>query len=159
MIKRIFWLVIIAVVLVGICGCSEYLADSESISSGEILTPEYMSEISQKLVEDKTTSSTVLSTLDTSIDIGGETNEFTEQSSLTSTKEVSVTTIEDSVEPLEDIVYWIGMGFYLFLKLYHVTNGTIRWYFIIGTLVGARITHQTIGKFAKKYIAKRGKRE
>ena len=110
MIKRIFWLVIIAVVLVGICGCSEYLADSESISSGEILTPEYMSEISQKLVEDKTTSSTVLSTPDTSIDIGGETNEFTEQSSLTSTKEVSVTTIEDSVEPLEDIVYWTENG-------------------------------------------------
>lgn len=60
---------------------------------------------------------------------------------------------------VEDIVYWIGTGFYLFLKIYHVTNGIIRWYFIIGTLIGAWITHRTIGKFTKKHIAKCKKRE
>lgn len=59
----------------------------------------------------------------------------------------------------EDIVYWIGTGFYLFLKIYETSNGVVRWYFIAGVLTGAFVTHRIIGKFAKKYIANRKKKE
>lgn len=58
-----------------------------------------------------------------------------------------------------DLVYWIGTGFYLFLKMYQTSHGIIRWYFVVGVLAGAWVTHRIIRKFTKKYIAKRGKRE
>ncbi len=55
---------------------------------------------------------------------------------------------------LEDFVYWIGTGLYLFIQIYRTSNGVIRWYFVTGVLAGGLITHWLIRKFAKKYIAK-----
>ena len=109
MIKRIFFPLIILFALVICCGCSEYLADSESISGGEILTPEYMAEISQQLVEDKNASSTALNSTDTSDDVGDTTDDLVEQSSSTSMPEVDITVIEDSGSE-EEIVYWTESG-------------------------------------------------
>ena len=60
---------------------------------------------------------------------------------------------------LEDIFYWIATGFYLFVRIYQTSNGTIRWYFVVGVLLGGIITHCIIQKIIKKYIAKRKKRE
>ena len=60
---------------------------------------------------------------------------------------------------LEDILYWIATGFYLFVKIYQTSNGTIRWYFVVGVLLGGIITHCIIQKIIKKYIAKWKKRE
>lgn len=60
---------------------------------------------------------------------------------------------------LEDILYWIGTGLYLFVEIYYTSNGTIRWYFVVGVLLGGVITHCIIRKITKKYIAKRKKKE
>ena len=60
---------------------------------------------------------------------------------------------------LEDLVYWIGTGFYLFIRIYQTSNGMIRWYFVVGVLAGGLATHRLLYKFVKKYIAKRKKKE
>ena len=60
---------------------------------------------------------------------------------------------------LEDIFYWVATGLYLFVKIYQTSNGTIRWYFVVGVLLGGIITHSIIQKIVKKYIAKSQKRE
>ena len=55
---------------------------------------------------------------------------------------------------IEDILFWIGTGFYLFVRIYETSNGTIRWYFVLGVLFGGFATYYIIEKLAKKYIAK-----
>ena len=60
---------------------------------------------------------------------------------------------------LEDLIFWIGTGIYLFIKIYQTSDGTIRWYFVIGVLLGGLITHFIISQISKKYIAKRKKKE
>lgn len=60
---------------------------------------------------------------------------------------------------LEDLIFWISTGIYLFVKIYQTSNGSIRWYFVIGVILGGLITHGIIFKITKKYIAKRKKKE
>lgn len=60
---------------------------------------------------------------------------------------------------LEDLIYWIGVGVYLFIRIYQTSNGMIRWYFVVGILVGGLATHRIVQKFVKKYIAKQKKKE
>ena len=55
---------------------------------------------------------------------------------------------------LEDVIFWLGSGLYLFIKIYQTSNGSIRWYFVVGVLLGGIFTHLIIFKIAKKYIAK-----
>ena len=55
---------------------------------------------------------------------------------------------------IEDILFWIGTGFYLFYQIYQNSNGIIRWYFVIGVLIGGIITYVFVDKILKKYIAK-----
>lgn len=55
---------------------------------------------------------------------------------------------------VEDAVFWIVAGVYLFLTLYHASNGRIRWYFILGIFIGGILTHRVISKIIKKYIDK-----
>lgn len=59
---------------------------------------------------------------------------------------------------LEDLIFWIGTGIYLFTKIFQTSNGSIRWYFLIGVLTGGILTHIIICKITKKYIAKREKK-
>ena len=59
---------------------------------------------------------------------------------------------------LEDILYWIGTGLYLFTEIYQTSNVTIRWYFVVGVLTGGLLTHYILHKIVKKYIAKFPKR-
>lgn len=59
---------------------------------------------------------------------------------------------------LEDLIFWIGVGIYLFVKIYQTSNGSIRWYFVIGVLTGGLLTHFMISKITKKCIAKWKKR-
>ncbi len=59
---------------------------------------------------------------------------------------------------LEDLFFWIGTGIYLFSEMYQTSNGSIRWYFVIGVCTGGILTHLIISKIVKKYIAKRGKK-
>lgn len=60
---------------------------------------------------------------------------------------------------LEDMLFWVAVGFYLFLEIYRANNGTIRWYFVLGVLIGGFLTHRIISKITKKYIDKSKKRE
>lgn len=60
---------------------------------------------------------------------------------------------------LEDLIFWISTGIYLFVKMYQTSNGSIRWYFVIGVVLGGLITHGIIFEITKKYIAKRKKKE
>ena len=116
MTKYIFSALLFCVMVFFTFGCSEYLPEQETISSGEILTPEYMAEISQKLVEEKNTSSEVsnddstLKTEDSSVleldDIQTEYNSVT-QAIVTSQQ------IEGGETPDEttiDVVYWTEGG-------------------------------------------------
>ena len=59
---------------------------------------------------------------------------------------------------LEDILYWIGTGLYLFIRIYQTSSGSIRWYFVVGVLAGGILTHYIIYKIVKKYIDKFKKR-
>lgn len=60
---------------------------------------------------------------------------------------------------VEDALFWIAVGFYLFLEIYQTSNGKVRWYFVLGVLVGGILTHHIILKITKKHIDKSKKRE
>ena len=60
---------------------------------------------------------------------------------------------------LEDALFWIVTGFYLFTQIYKTSNGTIRWYFVLGVAVGGMLTHYIISKITKKHIVKSKKKE
>lgn len=60
---------------------------------------------------------------------------------------------------VEDALFWVATGFYLFIEIYQTSNGTIRWYFVLGVLAGGILTHHIILKITKKYIDKSKKRE
>ena len=55
---------------------------------------------------------------------------------------------------VEDLLFWIWAAFFLFLEMYRTCQGSIRWYFVLGVLIGAVISAQTVGRFLKKRIAK-----
>lgn len=37
---------------------------------------------------------------------------------------------------IEDMIYWIGSSLYLFVQIYHTSDGRIRWFFLLGVAVG-----------------------
>lgn len=55
---------------------------------------------------------------------------------------------------VEDIFFWIAAGVYLFTEIYRTCNGSIRWYFVVGTVSGTALTAILVRKFLKKVIAK-----
>ena len=38
---------------------------------------------------------------------------------------------------IEDIIFWLGAALYVFVQIYHTSDGSIRWYFIRGVALGA----------------------
>ena len=36
---------------------------------------------------------------------------------------------------LEDFLFWMGTGGYLFRQMYRTTHGTIRWFFLLGVIL------------------------
>ena len=70
---------------------------------------------------------------------------------------------------VEDLIYWIGTAVYLFVQIYHTSDGVIRWYFALGVVFGAFVSTILIRKIKKmlkkiydfhseKYIAKNQKK-
>lgn len=55
---------------------------------------------------------------------------------------------------VEDLVYWIGFGIYVFLELHRTCSGRIRWYYLIGMGLGIWISGNIIFKFIKNRIDK-----
>ena len=37
---------------------------------------------------------------------------------------------------IEDIFFWLGAALYVFVQIYHTSDGRIRWYFILGVALG-----------------------
>ena len=36
----------------------------------------------------------------------------------------------------EDLIFWLGSAVYMFVQIYHTSDGSIRWYFILGVALG-----------------------
>ena len=65
-----------------------------------------------------------------------------------------------AVIELEDLLYWLAAALYLFVQIYHTSNGSIRWYFILGVVVGAVFTSllfRRMKKIPKKIYGERHK--
>lgn len=41
-----------------------------------------------------------------------------------------------AVISIEDIIYWIGTAIYVFVQMFNTSYGSVRWYFILGIVVG-----------------------
>lgn len=50
---------------------------------------------------------------------------------------------------LEDALYWISTALYLFVQIYHTSDGIVRWYFVLGVVFGA-ILMRILALAAKK---------
>ncbi len=37
---------------------------------------------------------------------------------------------------IEDMIFWLGAALYVFVQIYHTSDGSIRWYFILGLVFG-----------------------
>lgn len=37
----------------------------------------------------------------------------------------------------EDALYWSSVSIYLFVQIYHTNNGKIRWFSVLGVVIGA----------------------
>lgn len=43
---------------------------------------------------------------------------------------------------IEDGIFWLATAIYLFVQIYHTSNGSIRWHFVLGVVVGGLITYR-----------------
>ncbi|GAA6490952.1 hypothetical protein K280104A7_05160 [Candidatus Bariatricus faecipullorum] len=50
---------------------------------------------------------------------------------------------------LEDGLFWAASAVYIFVQIYHTNNGEIRWYFVLGVVVGSAFL-RLFCVFAKK---------
>lgn len=60
----------------------------------------------------------------------------------------------------EDMVFWIGSAVYMFVQIYHTSDGSIRWYFLLGVVLGVILMSVFLngaGKLIKKSTAIRRK--
>ena len=53
---------------------------------------------------------------------------------------------------VEDLAYWIWFAFYIFMELHRTCSGRIRWYFVLGVVIGAVFSGKIIFKFIKNKI-------
>ena len=54
---------------------------------------------------------------------------------------------------IEDGVFWLVTSIYLFVQIYHTSNGSVRWYFVLGVVVGGLLLwriQRVFEKSAKK---------
>lgn len=52
---------------------------------------------------------------------------------------------------LEDLFYWIGISLYLSVKIYLTSDGSIRWFFVTGTLAGVSLFAVIFSQMRKIY--------
>lgn len=50
---------------------------------------------------------------------------------------------------IEDFLYWIGVSVYLFYQMYCTTYGIIRWYFVLGVVVGFCVSKSVVFRGSK----------
>lgn len=51
----------------------------------------------------------------------------------------------------EDLIYWVGIAIYLFVQIYYTSDGSIRWYFVLGVVLGVGLSSIFIKKMEKLY--------
>ena len=51
----------------------------------------------------------------------------------------------------EDLLFWPGAAVYVFVQIHHTTNGSIRWYFILGVVLGSAF-FSFVSKFRKNCL-------
>ena len=54
---------------------------------------------------------------------------------------------------LEDIAFWIYCATEVFLLMYHESDGTLRWFAVLGALVGMLTYKKLISGFFVKYVS------
>lgn len=54
---------------------------------------------------------------------------------------------------IEDFLFWIGSGIYLFVKIYYTSDGGIRWFFVLGVVFGMGLC-AILTRFIKKWHKK-----
>lgn len=50
---------------------------------------------------------------------------------------------------VEDGVYWSGIAVYIFIQIYATSSGSIRWYFVLGVMLGVFVFLLLGGLFRK----------
>lgn len=50
---------------------------------------------------------------------------------------------------IEDILFWIGSAIYIFVQIYYTSSGIVRWYFVLGIVLGALISTFLLRKMKK----------
>lgn len=58
---------------------------------------------------------------------------------------------------LEDVLYWLYVGFSSFLLLFHQNDGILRWYAILGVLAGMLFYNLTVSRIFLGVLKKAGK--
>ena len=54
---------------------------------------------------------------------------------------------------LEDILFWVWTSIHIYVRIFQTCDGIIRWYFVVGTIVGGILTYCIMEKILKKYVA------
>ena len=52
---------------------------------------------------------------------------------------------------IEDLIFWIGSAIYIFVQIYHTSDGSIRWYFVLGVVLGAVLMTVFLRRLEKVY--------
>ena len=55
---------------------------------------------------------------------------------------------------VEDLLFWVGTGLYIFVEMYRTCAGNIRWFFVLGVLLGGGITCLFMRKIDRKFICR-----
>lgn len=54
---------------------------------------------------------------------------------------------------VEDLMFWGFSAVEVFLLMYYVSNGTLRWFAVLGALLGMFLYTKTLSRFLVKYIS------
>lgn len=54
---------------------------------------------------------------------------------------------------LEDMIFWIYCTIKVFLLMYHESNGTLRWFAILGAIAGMLIYMKFVSPFLVEYVS------
>jgi len=59
----------------------------------------------------------------------------------------------DFLVSLEDFAFWVFCGGEVFLMMYHESNGTLRWFAVLGAMVGMVLYRKLISPWFVKYAS------
>ena len=54
---------------------------------------------------------------------------------------------------VEDILFWCFCAVEVFLLMYHVSNGTLRWFAVLGAMTGMFLYLKTVSRLLVKYVS------